>query len=180
MSYKRWVLVAVLLFVIGIVFGLLTPASLAPEAFAAFGELGDILASLPPILLATVIFIKNASVLLFNFALSPVLCLIPVLTLTANGWLIALISATVAEEESLGLVLAALLPHGVIEMPALILGEAAALSFGATAIMTLLRKRSGNQLLTSFQQNLKYLAVALALLIPAAIIETYVTPLFLK
>jgi len=34
--------------------------------------------------------------------------------------------------------------------------------------------------LTSFRQNLKYLMIALALLLPAAIIETYVTPLFLR
>ena len=182
MSYKRWVLAAILLFVIGLAFGVATPAVLAPEAFAAFREFSGILTSLSPVLIAIIIFIKNASVLLFSFALSPILCLIPILTLTVNGWMLAAVSTIVAEEQSLGLVLAALLPHGIIEIPALILGEAAALNFGATAIMTLLRKGNGkgNLLLTSFRQNLKYLMIALALLLPAAIIETYVTPLFLR
>lgn len=221
MSYKRWVLAAILLFVIGLAFGVITPASLTPEAFAAFREFGDILTPLSPALLAIIIFTKNASVLLFSFALSPILCLMPILALTVNGWMLAAVSTIVAEEQSLGWVLAALLPHGVIEIPAIILGEAAALSFGAIAIILVLKKENRTILMSTVKkdvghvllvlalfftvgifyaiiivgllekqtrdlimvnviQNLKYLMIALALLLPAAIIEAYVTPLFLR
>jgi len=59
------------------------------------------------------------------------------------------------------------------------LGEAAALSFGAVTILALFRKERRNLLLPSFKRNLRYLMVALVLLVPAAIIEIYITPLLL-
>jgi len=182
MSYKRWIFVAIFLFGIGLVFGLFTPTSSAgftPEDIAALEELSRILASLPPALTAIFIFTKNASALLISFALSPIFCLTPILTLTVNGWLLAFISVVVIQEKSLGFVLAGLLPHGIFELPALILGEAAALSFGTALILALFKKERRSLLLPSLKQNLRYLTVALVLLLPAAIIETYVTPLLL-
>ena len=149
------------------------------KEIATLGDLSTILTSLPLPLIALLIFVKNVSVLLLSFVFSPVFCLIPVLTLTANGYMISAVGAMVAEQETLGFVLAALLPHGIIELPALILGEAAALSFGAVATRSLFRKESRNLVLPSLLQNLKYLAVALGLLLLAAIVETFVTPLFL-
>jgi stage II sporulation protein M len=180
MSYKRWVLAAVFLFAIGLLFGLAAPSSLIAQEIAALQDLGSILPSLPPILTAIIIFAKNASVLLFSFALSPILCLMPILTLTINGWILTAVVSAVMEEKPLSFVLAALLPHGVIEISAIVLGEAAALSFGTMAIISLFRKENRSRLLPSFKENLKYLMIALGLLVPAALIETYVTPLLLK
>jgi len=85
----------------------------------------------------------------------------------------------VIQEKSLGFLLAGLLPHGIIELPAFIIGEAAALSFGAMVILVLFKKKERSQLVPSLKQNLRYLMIAFALLIPAAIIETFVTPLLL-
>ncbi len=183
MSYKRWIFVATFLFGIGLVFGLSTPpsfASLISEDIAALEELGAFLASLPLPLAAVIIFIKNASALLLSFALSPIFCLMPILTLTVNGWLLAFVSVTVSQEKSAGFVLAGLLPHGIFELPALILGGAAALSFGMVVMLALFKKERRSLLLPSLKQNLRYLLIALALLVPAAIIETYVTPLLLR
>ena len=182
MSYKRWLFVAILLFGIGIALGLSTStgfASLISEDIAVLKELGGLLASLPLALVVVIIFIKNASVLLLSFAFSPIFCLVPILTLTVNGWLLAFVSVLVSQEKSLGFVLAGLLPHGIFELPALILGEAAALSFGTVAMLALFKKERRDLLLPSLKRNLRYLIVALALLLPAAIIETYVTPLLL-
>ena len=182
MSYKRWIFIAIFLFGVGLVFGLATPtgfASLISEDIDALKELGGLLASLPLALVVVIIFIKNASVLLLSFALSPIFCLIPILTLTVNGWLLAFVSVIVSQEKSVGFVLAGLLPHGIFELPALIMGEAAALSFGTVMILALFKKERRSLLLPSLKRNLRYLMVALALLLPAAIIETYVTPLLL-
>jgi stage II sporulation protein M len=92
---------------------------------------------------------------------------------------LAFISTIVIQEESLGFVLSGLLPHGVFELPAFILGEAAALSFGAMVVLALFKKEKRNLLLPNLKQNLRYLMMALALLVPAAIIEIYITPLLL-
>ena len=182
MSYKKWIFVAIFLFSIGLAFGLITPASVPgpiSEDIAALGELAGFLASLPLALVAVIIFMKNALALLVSFVFSPIFCLLPILTLTINGWLLAFVSVTISQEKSLGFVLAGLLPHGVFELPALILGEAAALSFGVVVILALFKKERRSLLLPSLKQNLRYLIIALVLLLPAAIIETFVTPLLL-
>jgi stage II sporulation protein M len=181
MSYKRWLFIAVFLFGTGVVFGLATPAnnSLPSEYITVFEEQSASILALPRPLIALFIFLKNTLALLISFALSPIFCLVPVLALIINGWMIAFVSTMVIQEESLGFLLAGLLPHGIFELPALILAQSAALSFGAVVILALFNKRRRNLLLPSLKQNLRYLAAALVLLLPAAIIETYITPLFL-
>ncbi len=182
MSYKRWVFAATFLFSAGLAFGLTAEADAAGFASAditALEELAELLASLPLALVALIIFIKNTSVLLLSFALSPILVLVPVLALTFNGWFIGLVSIVVIGEESLGFLLSGLLPHGIFEIPALILGQAAALSFGTTLMLALFSQERRNHLLPGLKRDLKYLMIALALLLPAAIIETYITPLLL-
>ena len=179
MSYRWWIIVASLLFTAGVVCGLVSPAGLTgliSEDIAALKQLSDILASLPHALVALLIFVKNASALAISFVLSPILCLAPILSLTLNGWLISFVSTTVIQEKSLSFVLAGLLPHGIFEIPALIMAQAAALSFGTMAVMALFKKERRKLLSPNFKQNLRYLLIALALLVPAAIIETYVTP----
>lgn len=182
MRYRWWLLGATFLFVVGIVIGTLPFTGVidfSAEGIAAIRQFGGILTSLPAPVIALVIFMKNVSALLLSFALSPMLCLVPVLVLTVNGLLLGSLSAIVAQQESLGFVLTGLLPHGVFELPALVIGEAAALSFGAAAILAVFRRRERELLLPNLKQNLKYLLLAIGLLIPAAIIETYVTPLLL-
>lgn len=185
MSYRIWVFIAVFLFGIGLILGLTVglamPADIADFLAEDLAALEQLAAILSPFQVSTAVFIflKNASVLLLSFIFSPVLCLLPILTLTVNGWLLAFISVIVVEEESLGLLLAGLLPHGVLELPAIIIGEAAALSFGAMTMLALFKKEKRKQLLPNLKRNAKYLMIALVLLLPAAIIETYVTPLLL-
>jgi len=182
MSYKRWLLIAACLFGIGLVSGLTTSAGvtgLLDENIIALEELAESLGELPQSAVAAIIFIKNVSVLLISFALSPIFCLVPLIALTLNGWLIGLVATTVIQEQSLGYLLAGVLPHGIFELPALIMGEAVALSFGTAVILALFKKKRRKLLLLNVRQKLRYLAIALALLLLAAIIETYVTPLFL-
>lgn len=182
MSYKRWLIIAGFLFGIGVALGLVTPAStvdlFSSEDIATFEELGGILVPFKTST-AIFIFIKNTSVLLISFVLSPIFCLVPLLALIVNGWFLTFVSVMVVQEESLGYVLAGLLPHGIFELPALLLGQAAALSFGTAAILALFKKENKTLLLANLNRNLKYLLVALALLLPAAVIETYITPLLL-
>ena len=181
MNYRRWIFVATIIFSIGLVFGSATSTSVIDPLFEDVAALQEPNNTLVPSKFFTVILIlaRNASVLLLSFALSPIFCLMPILALTFNGWFLAFISVLVIQEESLGFVLVGLLPHGVFELPAFILGEAAALSFGAMAILALFKEEKRNLLLPSLKRNLKYLVVALALLVPAAIIEIYITPLLL-
>ena len=182
MSYKRWFFIAALLFGIGLALGLVTTTDIAglfSEEVSVLDEFTDLLAPLPKLAFLAIIFVKNVSVLLISFALSPFFCLVPIMALTINGWIVGLVSTTVVQEKSLGYLLAGLLPHGIFELPALIMGEAVALSFGTAVILALFSKERRKLLLPNLRQNLRYLVVALTLFLPAAIIETYITPLFL-
>ena len=179
MNYKWWILVAILLFGIGIGIGLATPSSIASLLSEELTALAEFSGLLVPFKVSTMvlIFVRNAAAVILSFVFSPILCLLPVITLSLNGWLLAFLSNVVIEQKSLGFLLAGVLPHGIIELPALIIGEAAALSFGAMAIVALFQKDRSTLILSSLRQNSKYVLLAVALLLPAAIIETYVTPL---
>lgn len=185
MKYKWWIYIAIGLFgtgfVIGLTLALIMPFSIPALLSEDLAVIRELAAALGPFKITTAIFIflKNVSALLFSFIFSPILCLVPILALTVNGGLISFVSVLVVQEESLGLLLTGLLPHGVFELPALIIGEAAALSFGTMAIVALISKKRRNQLSPNLKRNLRYLIIACILLLPAAIIETYVTPLFL-
>jgi stage II sporulation protein M len=183
MSYKWWIIIAVSLFSVGIILGLSTPTSFAnlpAEDINDLVELADFLATIPNWAVFIIILFKNISALVISFIFSPFLCLVPVIALVLNGWLIGFVSTSVLQEESLGYLLGGLLPHGIFEIPALLIGEAVALSFGTALIVALFNRERRTQLLPHFRQNLKYLGVALALLLPAAIIEAFITPLVLN
>ena len=183
MSYKWWLIIAIALFLGGLLIGLVTSAGvtgLLAEDVAALGELADLLGPLPQASLFLVIFIKNVTAVLISFAFSPFFLVVPVIALVFNGGLIGWVSAVVIQQESLGYLLAGLLPHGVFELPAFIMGEAVALSFGAGVILAVFNKDKRSGLLPGLKTSLKYLAVVIALLLVAAIMETYVTPLLLS
>jgi stage II sporulation protein M len=180
-KYRWWIVIAVALFGVGIAFGLADPlniASLLSDELISLGELGGILSPFT-FTMFIFIFLKNVVTLLFSFIFSPILAIIPILTLLLNGWILGLVSAMVTEQQSLSFVLAGILPHGIIELPALFIGEAAALSFGIMAVIALFKKGKRGLFLPSLRQNLRYLILAVILMLPAAAIETYLTPLLL-
>jgi stage II sporulation protein M len=182
--YKLWLLIAIGLFAIGIAAGVVISLTMPVDTLDFFSEdlesLAEIGSFFEPFTatLAVFIFFKNAIALLFSFIFSPILCLIPIFSLLLNSTLIPVALMIVAEEESIGYILAGILPHGIIEISAFIIGEAAALHFGFMCIITIFSKDK-SKLLPAFKKDLKYLVFALILLVPAAIIETFVTPLFI-
>ena len=182
MSYKWWLITAVCLFVMGMALGLTVPggtdSTFFSEELAAFEQLASILTPFT-VTMAVFVFLKNILVLLLSFMFSPLLCLLPAGALLLNGGLLSFVSAIIIQEKSLGYLVAGVLPHGIFEIPALIIGEAAALSFGFAVITALISKDSRRLLFPKLRQNLRYLVIACALLAPAAIIETYATPLLL-
>ena len=186
MRFRFWVIIAAGLFVIGIVAGIAIrnamPAGIGDLFSGQETTLGDIETSLGMSHIAILIFIyfKNALALIVSFLLSPFLCLVPALALLFNSAFISYVSIEVIQKKSLGFLLAGVLPHGILEIPALIIGEAASLSFGVAVIIAVFSKGRRDYLRNSFKENFKYLLIALALLFPAAIMETFVTPLFIK
>ena len=179
MRYRVWVYTAIILFGGGMALGVAGPSDigLPPEYIEGLKELSRFIIPGSPLTVLFILF-KNVFALLVSFMFSPFLCIIPVLSLAGNGWLIGFISETAVHQKSLVYVLAGVLPHGVFELPAFIIGQAAALSFGSTILLSLSSKWRG-RLVADLKRSARYLTIACILLIPAAIIETYVTPLLL-
>ncbi len=181
-KYTYFIIAAIALFGTGIALGLVSPQGLGglPEGqISALEELARLLAGLPKIAVFFIILLKNIIALFASFVLSPLLLAMPVFSLLLNGWVVGIVSEAVVSERSLQFLLAGLLPHGVIEIPAIIFGDAVAMSFGLSVILAIFSARRRETLQASVTQDVKALAIAMAFLLPAAVIETYLTPLLL-
>ncbi|HEY94197.1 MAG TPA: stage II sporulation protein M [Dehalococcoidia bacterium] len=182
MNFWKCFFISAVLFIFGLLLGLMIStegAGLFLEEAAALDEMAGIIAPLPQIAVFVFILLKNISVIVLSFVLSPLLCIVPVVTLVINGGVIGLVSAIIMEEESLPFLLVGLLPHGILELPALIIGEAVALSFGIAVLQGIFGKDKRDIIKSNLTSNLKYLAISAGLFLAAAIIETFVTPVLL-
>ena len=182
MDFKKWVVIALALFVVGLVIGIFPPSILTSLIADEMGRLEGLAGSVVPFTFSMflIVFIRNAIALLAGFVFSPVLCLTPILSLVVNGLMISFVGRAVAHENSFAFALAGILPHGIFEIAALVIGGAASLSFGIATMQAVFKESKRKQLLPNLKENAKYLLIALGLLLPAAAIETFVTPLLLR
>ncbi len=166
------------LFVAGLIAGAFTPTTLLAE-ITAIQDPAQSVQSLAPVELFFFILINNGVALSIAFVLSPLFCVVPVVSLVGNGWLIALAFSAALQQESLGFALVAILPHGVIEIPALLLALAASLRFGSSLTAAIFRRKRRALAIPVLVESARYLGIALLLLPAAALVEAYITPLFL-
>ncbi|MDV2990064.1 MAG: stage II sporulation protein M [Dehalogenimonas sp.] len=179
MTFTRWLYIAGSVFVTGMFIGSLLPAGAIAEELSIFDELAGETQSLSGAGLLVFILLNNVTAFMMAFLVAPLLLLLPLASLFLNGAVITLVSRLVLEDQSIGFLMAGLLPHGVIEIPAYILAMAASLSFGFAVLRGLFRPAYRPQVLPEFKTNLRRLGIALTLLVPAALIESFITPLFI-
>jgi stage II sporulation protein M len=180
MRYKWWVIIAAALFITAIIAGAYTPPNITlPNEI--LDNLKQLSRSLAPYQVSTAvaIFVRNLTSLVSSFIFSPLLLFVPMITLLVNGWLIGFVTIAALDKVSIWYVLAGLLPHGIFELPAIIIGEAAAFSFGSALILALFVRERRPNLKADIIRSLKFMGIACALLVPAAIIETFVTPMLI-
>lgn len=181
MKFRIWIIISACCFITGIIVGIINPVniSLTQEYLASLEKLSEILSPYT-FTMFLFIFLKNVSAILISFVFSPFLCLPPLFALIVNGWILGYVSGFSVQQNSLGYLLAGILPHGILEIPAFIIAEACALYFGANVLLGIFKKEHGRQIIDSLKLSARYLAIACIILIPAAIIETYLTPTLLK
>lgn len=168
------VIVAVLVFTYGLINGLNAPIA---EALRGVRELREVLERFGikftpfSITTALVIFANNVLKSLLSIVLG-VTVVVPLLMLYINGYIIGLLFRILP----LWRVLIGILPHGVLELPAFIASTVLGLNIGFTLIAKLVLKRN-----YSIKREYKYalgkFKVIAILLLIAAFIETYITPL---
>jgi stage II sporulation protein M len=131
---------------------------------------------LPPLQLAGAIFFNNVIKTLLVIVLGTLFGAITVLFLVVNGAALGIVFYLSIQSRGLWPSLLVLLPHGVLELPAVLLGASIGLMLGRHSLNRLLGKAQ-----TSFGTELAqalnfFLAVIIPLLLLAAFVEAFVTP----
>ena len=176
----RNLVLATSIFFISIVVGTLIGQSTALEAIR---RLGGTLERLAPtgnlaILLFLIIFINNAIKTLVIIFLGILLGVPPLLFIGLNGFIIGSVGSALESVKGLGYVVASVVPHGVIEMPFVLLATTLGLTVGMESLKWLVQRESRVKLQLSdcLKVYLRWILPGLAV---AAIIEVFITPLLI-
>jgi stage II sporulation protein M len=174
-------------FVLGFVYFMVRPAQETRALALVMKALKDIPLGASPLVLALTIFYHNAlaSVLAVAAGGIPFLCL-PVLDPLANGAVLGLL-ASISKHQGLNvplLFLKSVAPHGIIELPAVLYATSVGIYLSvslAKKLLAKLQKMQGKMLsdlgAPSVPAVRSFMIVVLPLLLVAAFIEAFVTPL---
>ena len=125
------------------------------------------------------IFENNVSKLFILLLLGAFAGLIPILSVFANGLLLGIFAQVVSEEISWTFFFLGILPHGIIEIPVLIISSAIGIRIGKVAIFRLFSKKES--LLKELFKALKFFILVLVpLIFIAALIEAFLTATLLE
>ncbi|MDI6859214.1 MAG: stage II sporulation protein M [Methanocellales archaeon] len=149
---------------------------LATQTFAEIGELFELIKGLDPLVIMLLIFLNNSIKCLIALSLGIGFGLIPLAFVTYNGFLIGMTIFITERTEGLPYILAALIPHAIIELPMILLSAAIGVKLGHDLLNTLRGKKVDMK--KEFKRGaLFYIYWILPLLFIAAAVETFVTPL---
>jgi len=175
---KRNLLLATALFTVSIILGTFSPSELFEEILNELAQLLGPVQSLGTPALLLIIFLNNAIKALLIIVLGILMGLPPLLFVTYNGFIIGAVISGYKSVVGWGVIAAALAPHGVIEIPLLLLATSLGFTVGRESWRWLLRRRS--QVREQLKRGLKlYLKWILGGLLVAAVIEVFATPYFI-
>ncbi len=178
-SLWPYILLAAVLFLTSLIGGLLVSPEFAADALKELELTLKPLAELfNPLVLFIIIFLNNAIKALGAIVLGIVLGLPSLFFLGANGFMVGVAVTALKSITGYGVIAASLAPHGIIEIPALVLSSALGMRIGLESLKYLTRQKSAvkAQLRYSMRVYLKWILVGLFI---AAIIEVFITPLFI-
>jgi stage II sporulation protein M len=105
--------------------------------------------------------------------------LIPLLSVWGNGMILGIFAQIISQELSWSFFILGILPHGIIEIPVLILSTAIGIRIGKIAVWRLFGRNKN--FTKEFTKAIKfYILVLVPLLFIAALIEAFITPIILE
>jgi stage II sporulation protein M len=179
---KPYLVTSVALFVTGAVLGALA-TSFAPHIAQYFNqnvaEFVGLFRALPKLALAAAIFLNNTIKALLVIVGGLALGIFPVIFLLANGAALGFVLAASMHSRGVLNALLAIVPHGIFELPAIILATSMGLLLGRSAIKKLFR--SGETSIgREFALALKFFArIVVPLLVIAALVEAFLTSILI-
>jgi stage II sporulation protein M len=131
---------------------------------------------LHPILIMLIIFLKNLTTCAMSVLLGLGFGLVPLLVLTSNGIMIGIVSYVIIHKQGVLYLLAGIAPHGIIELPTILLGISMGFRLGYLLAFTLLGEKVdlAGETRVAIHFLVKWFVPLLFL---AAAIETFITPI---
>jgi stage II sporulation protein M len=176
-SIRNYIAVSVFLFALTALMGYFA-AALDPELAAEWTSQLEALKWImdqPPILIMMIIFFKNLLACALSVLLGIGLGLVPLMVVTTNGFLLGIVAYGAIQKEGVLYLIAGIMPHGIIELPIVLLSIAIGFRLGYLLIMTVAREEA--DLAGETRIALHFLVRWIApLLFLAAAIETFITP----
>lgn len=174
----RAVLIAAVIFVVTFGMGVLAvnqDPAVGEEVFTIlqeelFGQIADE----NPFSVAVKIFLNNLEACIILFVGGAAFGTVTLLVLGMNGLLIGAVIELVRQQEGVVFIAAAIVPHGIFEVPAFILASA----FGLLLADALIRELRGtaDAAETAFLLGRRFLTLVVPLLLVAALTEAFITP----
>lgn len=135
-------------------------------------------AKLNPIFLMLFIFINNSVKSFLAIVLGTLFGIAPALFLLFNGFIIGSLVLELMNVKGLGFILAALLPHGVIELPAVVLSSSIGLRVGYELVRSV---RGRGTVKAELQRGVRFFVTRIfPFFLLAAVIEVFVTPFIVQ
>ncbi|MDD4579871.1 MAG: stage II sporulation protein M [Methanothrix sp.] len=130
----------------------------------------------PPVIIMLIIFAKNLFTSAMAMFLGLGLGIIPLVVVSSNGFLLGIVGYDAVEKAGISFLLAGILPHGIIELPVVLVSIAIGFRLGYLLALTLAREKVSlsGEIKTAFHVLVCWVAPLLFL---AAAIETFITPI---
>jgi stage II sporulation protein M len=130
----------------------------------------------PPILIMMIIFLKNLLASAMAMLLGLGLGLVPLMVVTSNGFLLGIVGYGAVQKAGMLFLAAGILPHGIIELPVVLVSIAIGFRLGYLLALTLAKEKADLSGETGMAIHFLRRWVA-PLLFLAAAIETFITPI---
>jgi stage II sporulation protein M len=171
---KRFILLSGIIFSLFLIIGYHVSKYLQTSILEQFQEVFKGLTKLSPFELTFFIFLNNSIKSFAAIILGLAFGIVPIIFLVLNGLIIGLVIFEVIKAKGILFTLAAILPHGIIEIPLFLISTAIGLKIGYEVIRKI--KGKGN-VKKEVKIGVKlFILKILPLFFLAAIIEVFITP----
>ncbi|MCS7121306.1 MAG: stage II sporulation protein M [Archaeoglobaceae archaeon] len=161
------------IFILSIFVGYLTNGETIKPILEEFTKI----TKLDPLTLAVIIFANNSFKSFLALILGSFFGIFPITFVITNGYILG---AVIALKKDIGLskILLAILPHGIIEIPAVLIASSYGVFLGYRFFLRIFRKQAFKPHLV---RALKvYFKIVLPMLLVAALIEAFITPVLIR
>ncbi len=190
LSLKKFILVSSLIFLFSILYGFFITLYLPSEADSIIKEIQKMFSSIieaPPFLQFLIIFLNNSVTAFLAVFLGLIIGIFPFLVLFSNGTILGILAYYSKINLSLFAFFVLVLPHGIIEIPVMIISCAMGFKLGSVFIKEVRNYFKKNKKETILWLDLKkettnafsfFVIIIIPLLFLAAVVEVFITGYF--